>query len=289
MSESTSVVNLGDLTKPATVLVERISDAVGGLFRPYQVVRMARAEAEAERIRAETGIEVTDLHRRAFSRFLHEEARKQAHIEEVTRLALPQLDQDAQPEQIEEDWLTNFFDKCRLTSDQQLQELWSRVLAGEANAPGRFSRRTVSFIASLDTMEAQRFTAICCFCWTFVGDTEPLVPLILDISDPIYEARGVTFSAIKDLAAIGLVSYLSLGGFNIDVLSQPALVAYFSEQVMLTLPDDANSKIKIGNVILTRTGQELASICGAVPVQGFFDYALGKWRARGVMAEVVAR
>ena len=35
--------NLGDLTKPATVLVEKISDAVGGLFKPWQIVRVANA------------------------------------------------------------------------------------------------------------------------------------------------------------------------------------------------------------------------------------------------------
>jgi hypothetical protein len=47
------LANLGDLAKPATVLIEKISDAVGGVFKPFQIVRVARAEAEAELIRAE--------------------------------------------------------------------------------------------------------------------------------------------------------------------------------------------------------------------------------------------
>ena len=38
------LVNLGDLSKPAVVLVEKISDAVGGIFKPYQIVRVAKAE-----------------------------------------------------------------------------------------------------------------------------------------------------------------------------------------------------------------------------------------------------
>ncbi|HLL76618.1 MAG TPA: hypothetical protein VK421_15295 [Pyrinomonadaceae bacterium] len=50
MSDGNSIVNLGDLTKPATVLIEKISDAVGGVFRPYQIKRLAHAEAEAEKI-----------------------------------------------------------------------------------------------------------------------------------------------------------------------------------------------------------------------------------------------
>ena len=138
------MANIGDLTKPATVLIEKISDAVGGIFKPYQMVRVARAEAEAERIRAEAQIQITDLQRRAMYRFLQEEANKQAHIEEITRRALPLLEENATPENVANDWITNFFDKSRIVSDDQMQELWSRVLAGEANSPGAFSRRTVN-------------------------------------------------------------------------------------------------------------------------------------------------
>jgi hypothetical protein len=129
------LVKLGDLTKPATVLIEKISDAVGGIFKPYQIVRVAKAEAEAERIRAESHIQVTDLHRRAMHRFLEEEAKRQSNIEHVTQKALLQLKEDSSPQNVEDDWITNFFDKCRIVSDDDMQKLWSRVLAGEANSP----------------------------------------------------------------------------------------------------------------------------------------------------------
>jgi hypothetical protein len=55
--------SIGDLSKPATVLVEKISEAVGGIFRPYQMVRVAKAEAEVDRIRAESEIQITEVHR----------------------------------------------------------------------------------------------------------------------------------------------------------------------------------------------------------------------------------
>src|SRR5712692_3480320 len=98
--------NLGDLTKPATVLIEKISDAVGGIFKPYQLVRVAKAEAEAERIRADAQIQITDLQRRAMYRFLQEEAKKQANIEDITQRALPLLEEGASPENVANDWIT---------------------------------------------------------------------------------------------------------------------------------------------------------------------------------------
>ena len=103
MRNETSIINLGELSKPAEVLIEKISEAVGGVFKPYQIVRVARAEAEAERIRAESQIQISDLHRRALHRFLEEEAKKQQNIEEITREALPQLNDKSQPEKIEKD------------------------------------------------------------------------------------------------------------------------------------------------------------------------------------------
>ena len=74
-------INLGDLSKPATVLIEKISDAIGGIFRPYQIRRIAQAEGEAEKIRTLSQIEITDLQRRAIQRFVVEEAKKQQNIE----------------------------------------------------------------------------------------------------------------------------------------------------------------------------------------------------------------
>ncbi len=87
-NNSTSLIDLGQLSKPATVLIEKISDAIGGIFRPYQIQRVAQAEAEAEKIKAVARIEITELQQRALARFLAEEARKQANIEEITKKAL---------------------------------------------------------------------------------------------------------------------------------------------------------------------------------------------------------
>ena len=92
MDEHTSLINIGELSRPATMLVEKISDAVGGIFKPYQIVRVAKAEAQADRVSSQ--IEISDLQRRAFHRFLEEEAKKQTNIEDITQKALPLLNEN---------------------------------------------------------------------------------------------------------------------------------------------------------------------------------------------------
>ena len=109
------LINLGDLTKPAETLIKKISDAGVGLFAPWQIKRVAKAEAEATLIKAEAAIQITDLHRRAGYRFIEEEAHRQMNMEGITTKALPQLnDEEAKPDSIENDWLVNFFDKSRI-------------------------------------------------------------------------------------------------------------------------------------------------------------------------------
>ena len=144
------LINLGDLTKPADTLIKKISNATGVLFEPRQIKRVAKAKAETARIEAQSQIEITDLHRRAMHRWIEEEATQQKNMEGVTAKALPQLNENANPDSIEDDWIVNFFDKSRIVSDNEMQGLWSRVLAGEANAPGSYSKRTVNSLSDLD-------------------------------------------------------------------------------------------------------------------------------------------
>lgn len=49
---SVSLVNFGQLSKPADTLIKKVSAAVGGIFAPWQIRRVAKAEAEASLIKA---------------------------------------------------------------------------------------------------------------------------------------------------------------------------------------------------------------------------------------------
>ena len=205
-NSSNSLINLGNLSKPADTLIKKISDAVGGLFAPYQVKRMAKAEAEAEMIKAQSEINVTYLHRRAVHRWIEEEAQRQKNMEDITEKALPQLGEKATPDSVENDWLVNFFDKSRIVSDNEMQELWSRVLAGEANAPGTYSKRTVNFLSDLDKADAELFAKLCGFGW-MMGR---VVPLVFDVQAEIYNKHGINFNSLSHLESIGLIQFRNL-------------------------------------------------------------------------------
>ena len=207
-------------------------------------------------------------------RFVEEEAKRQSNIENITSKAIPQLDDKGDPSQIEDDWVTNFFDKCRIVSDDEMQNLWSRVLSGEANVPGTYSKRTVNFLSDLDKADAKLFGDLCGFDW-MIGNA---VPLIFDVQGDIYNNKGITFNSLSHLESIGLIQFNKLSGFVRQGLPQKIDVFYYGQVLELAFEKETDNKLQIGKVLLTQVGQELAPICGSKPVDGFMDYVKDKWK-----------
>jgi len=284
MGSGNSLVNFGQLSKAATVLIEKISDAVGGLFKPWQIKRVAKAEVAADIIRAQGQIEVEDLYRRALQRFVDEEAKRQANMEAITAKALPDVKDDSRPQDVEDDWLANFFDKCRIVSDDEMQAIWAKVLAGEVNSPGKFSRRTVNSLGSMDKQDADLFTKLCGFVF---HSGEGLLPVIWDVDEDIYKNNGITFSTLNHLDDIGLVkASIGLVGFALHPPSGVAPLSYFGTQVLVDgkISEIERNNVKsvgVGNALLTQVGADLAGIASPEPVEGFLEYAIRRWHEDG--------
>ena len=279
MSNGT-LVNLGDLSKPATVLIEKISDAVGAVFEPYQIKRLARAEAEAEKIKAIAHIELTEIQQRAMIRMVQEEGKKQENIESISAKAIGDLQADAKPENVENDWLATFFDKCKLVSDKEMQGVWGRILAGEANRPGTFSKRTIELISTLDKADAHLFTALCGFGW-MIGN---IVPLIFDFEHDIYTKHGINFSALTHLESLGLLRFEAQFGFIRKGLPKSFGVLYYGTPISLVFDKgtEKDNQLQTGKILLSQAGQELAPISGSRPVDGFIEYVSQQWAEQNV-------
>jgi hypothetical protein len=274
-----ALINLGELSKPATVLIEKVSDAVGGIAKPWQIKRVANAEAEAEKIKALAQIEISDIQQRALVRMVQEEGIKQENIENITAGAIPHLNNNADPSKVEDDWLAHFFEKSRLVSNPDMQALWSRILAGEANHPNSFSRRTVELISTLSKEDAQSFTELCSMVWNF-GILECVYPY--DDKNFVKEfGNMLPFAKLRHLDSIGLITFnhTSAGVFNFPESQKYLNLYYYGAPLAVELfnPGGATRPIVHGHVSLTQTGKELAAISGASPNYAYFEYILTRW------------
>lgn len=273
MSENDSFTNLGDWSKPADTLIKKISSAAGILYEPTHIKRVAKAEAKAALIREQSNIEITDLQRRTARRWFEEEINQQKNMEDITAKALPDLNEDANPDSMDDDWIANFFDKCRIVSDDEMQKLWSRILAGEGNAPGTYSKRTVNFLSGLDKSEAELFAKLCGFVWVFQGFN----PLVFDEKVEIYNKHGINFDSLNHLNSIGLIQLQPLG-FQKSNLPKKFTFNYYGKSLTLEMSQETGNNLKVGIAIFTRVGLELVRICGSKPVEGFWEYVKEQWK-----------
>ena len=281
---NTSIISLGELSKPATVLIEKISDAIGGIFAPYQIERKAKAEAKAEKIQAISRIGITKLQRRALGRLLNEESAKQKNIESITQKALPLLKSTSKPKDLDRDWIVNFFEKARLISNNDMQNFWSRILAGEANIPGSFSKRTLDLVHLLDKRDASLFSSLASFVWT---SRRELIPIIIDAHGKIYNDRKINFESLKHLDSIGLISFDSLAGYTLIDLAKTIQLSYRNSVVRITFANEEKNKLNVGLALLTSTGKELVGVCDPQNIQGLIDYVIEKWNHEGNKAELI--
>ena len=286
MSNRFSLIDLSNLSKPATVLVEKICNAFGLYYEPTHAKRMAEAEVEVEKIRARGNLEVTEIQERAIYRLIHEEGKKQENIESITAQATTHIGEGAKPENVENDWILHFFDKCRNVSDAEMQSLWSKILAGEANKPGSYSKRTIDIISSLDKSDAHLFTNLCSFSITAADGIA--VSLVLEHSAEIYNMRGINFESLTHLEFLGLIKFSGLGNHILDDLPKSVSLSYFGQLIKFNLQKNNDNKLITGQVMLTQAGSQLASICGAHINRKFMDYIIGYYRKIGVTVEVIA-
>lgn len=275
---STSLINFDGLSEPAKVLIEKVSEGVSGLCKPWQIGRVAKAEAGAQMVFAQSQLQISELQKKALTRLLQEEERKQQAMEDIVSKSLPQLDENASPEKIEADWIINFFDKCRLVTDQEMQNLWASILAGEANSPGRFSKRTINFLNSLDKEDALLFSKLCSFSWDINGPT----PIIFDTEFDVYKKHGIYFASLQHLDSIGLINFEALVGFVKQGLSNLLTVSHGGVLYQLDFRKDGKNDLKVGKVLFTSVGQELSRVCSPVPVDGFAEFVGKKWKNDGV-------
>lgn len=181
------IKDLVGLSEPLKKLIEVVSNGVGAITKPYLIKKTADAKAyeiktiaqavkdnqfdlkeigyseekvqltslDAESLRQELTIE-----QRAQNRIDYKEQKKQCNIENITQSAAKNLESEnsVSDEPVDEDWTTRFFEYAEDISNEEMQEIWGRILAGEIKRPNSFSLRTLEFVRNLTKEEAQVFT-----------------------------------------------------------------------------------------------------------------------------------
>lgn len=88
-----------------------------------------------------------------------QEIKKQGNINSTINFTMNELENETEvsDEKVDEDWINRFFNTIENISNEQLQQLWAKILAGEIKEPSTYSLRTLDILKNLSFKEAGCF------------------------------------------------------------------------------------------------------------------------------------
>lgn len=261
---------------PISKLISTVSAGIGKLYEPMHIKRIAKAKTEEIKLISGameecaviptqynngnlslTNIDWDDFVRRTQGRMAFQELQKQNNIECVVAKAYNILEneQTCSKEPVDQGWVNRFFDSVADVSDEDLQKLWGKVLAGEIKQPKSYSLRTLETLKNLSKHEAELFQKIIPYVLSLGGS------LFLSSNNGLLEKYGIMYGEIIALDECGLINSGGLVSLSPLVsYTKPVAIYNRSKLVMLHGLEPNEVKISIGEFGLTRAGKELFHI-----------------------------
>lgn len=278
------------LSKPLAKLVDGICRGTGVLYRPRAIREEAKAEADAKIYLAQVegqGIEIVESSKinvekmkelaksgtatRAEARVKRREFLRQNNIEQTASRAVKYLPEEVSEEPVDQDWLTRFFNTSMDVSDEKMQEVWARLLAGELEKPGSYSLRAMEVLKNITARDAIIFEKACRFAFenkNIIIENRLFVTLGRRETEPLLEF-GFGNEEKNHLASIGLMLE-QRSSWYIQSSNENAMVKYQGKSYILTSPH-RQFKESFTTWELTEVGAELCRLVQSNPHQEYLD------------------
>lgn len=180
-----------------------------------------------------------------------------ANCKTIFEEAKNKFEKSADVSKLDTDWTAMFFDKAKLVSKEDMQIIWSNILAQEVNTPGCINPSLLHTLSIMTYKQAEFFCNIARFCFkSYKSDT--VNPLIFYSTNVVaYKDSDIDDKKLRELHRLGLIEYSPQSEFIFD-----NKVVFTTGTKVITVYGDPNNqnKIKAGNVIFTNDGQTLYSI-----------------------------
>lgn len=264
------------LVSPCEKLMTMVGGAIGKLYEPKHIRKMADAHAYELSTVGAAMKELSDikttyengsvalfteagqgLMQRTQNRIALQEITKQQNIESIVDKAyeLLESENDVTDDPVDQDWTRRFFNIAGDVSNSEMQEVWARILSGEIKHPGSFSMRTLETVRNISTEEAQTFQRII----PLIMHNEKVYFVLSD--NDILNNFGSSFVDIMTLDECGLMD--SSGTLSLNMSIRKNELRYLLSDTLIVVirgKKEESENISFGIHTLTRAGLELFNI-----------------------------
>lgn len=168
------------------------------------------------------------------------------------------------PEKQDFDWHIRFFENCGSVGNEEMQDYWAKILAGEIIQPGSYSLRTIECLKTLSRDEAKLFQKICNASYD-MGKS-----VVLPQFKSIFQEFEITYGDILRIEDCGLIKSDNWINGEFSVREEYHTITKNDEQALLVklaegaIPND-NNNIVIQEYLFTQSGEELYKMIKPLP------------------------
>ena len=168
-------------------------------------------------------------------------------------------------ELVDEGWLHLFRQYSRAVAAEDIQSVFAKVLAGELQSPGSFSKRALNFLSLLGKNEAEVITLAGKFAFSIEG--RPFHFTRQGVW-PLMRAHGWKPAMDRGMRALGLTDAISDQIVAVHAKKYP--IDYFDRRFWLKLKA-TYGEVSVGVGYYSEVASELLPICGATPDWEFYE------------------
>lgn len=198
---------------------------------------------------------------RTQDRLNFQEAKKQLNIESVTAFAADELrnEQAVTNEPLDEDWKTRFFNIAEDISNEEMQSIWGRILAGEIKQPKSYSLRTLELLKNLSKDEAEVFTK---FAQLRINSGDKNIIYNQDNGKFLESEFGITFLDRLLLTELGLIASENNLEFSLRPTenNQQTNILNYGRKAIVLYRKEQTPKQGIQVLVFTKIGVELSGL-----------------------------
>lgn len=271
-------------------LVEYVASGTGAIAGPLLLPWRALMEGKAKRISARADANTIEIiaqaHARAkaylvsqeadeigtveitrddiFQRIEFQERKRIANIASVVESAAHELgEKEVSDHDPDHDWTARFFGCIQDVSDEHLQKLWGKVLAGEVESPGRTSIRTLDALRNMSQRDAKIFEEVASYV---LG--ENFIFLDSMVLPPEHYGSSLKYDDLLHLQDCGLANASPMLAATFHWRENNSELISYRDRTLAVLSEKAQTPLQVPVVFLTVAGKELLRI-----TEGSFELA----------------
>lgn len=240
-------VNIGN-EESANRILDKIAGATGIIFGAYKEKQRAKSNFLAE---INNRRDLSNIDKLAITSNYKKILKEYENQNDIVNKALELLNKPVNEyriDSIDNTWIMNFMDYIKNICDEELKIIWSKILAGELEKPGKYSLRTLEEVKKISKKDAELFSKLA----GFIMKSESTYFILKD--NEVLKEYGISY---EDIILLDEIGFIKDDAKTINYVSNQAKIIYNDLFVFIV---GKNEKLSLNIYKLTEVGEEVFSL-----------------------------